>query len=65
MQYVLQDMVRLCDNALAERAGVSCNPEQFPTYLKVRRAVLVSDVIHCHVWQPSLGDHSGLEPAPG
>ena len=49
---ILQDMVRLCNDALAEKAGISSDPENFPTYLKVRMATLVMShialiVSHC------------------
>ena len=40
MHNVLQEMVKLCDNVLGEAAGISCDAEKFPSYLKVPKALL-------------------------
>ena len=41
LRYVLQEMVGLCDNVLAETAGINSDPENFLTYLKVCMALFV------------------------
>ena len=40
LQYILQNMVRLCDDAFAQKAGINSDPDNFPSYLKVRMIVL-------------------------
>ncbi len=42
----LQEMVNLCDNAIAETAGFNADVNNFPAYLKVHRISTVTCVTY-------------------
>ncbi len=49
LQYILQAMVRLCDNHLAQKAGINSDPGKFPTYLQVRMREFIKPHIAIYV----------------